>query len=296
MELSRREFLRSVPAGALSAALPAFGPSLAAATGPRIGCQTNAWALKPDDFALFLSVLGTIKSLGFEGFETGFRNVQAHYATATAARAQIDKQGLTCLGLHIFLDAYDPQTRIAPLDLVKATADGAAALGAQRVILSGRGLEQGGAVSAQDLAAKVAGLNTAARYCRDRGLNLAYHNHGPEFAAGGAEMKGLVAGTDPALVEFVVDCGWASRAKVDLAAFFTAHRARIAGMHLRDFKGDAQVPLGQGEVDWQPLARAVRDTGWGGWVIAEEERADGSKPGETAAGPARGTLRALFGR
>jgi inosose dehydratase len=83
---------------------------------------------------------------------------------------------------------------------------------------------------------------------------------------------------------------------VDLAAFFTAHRARLAGLHLRDFKGEQQVPLGQGDVNWAPLAAAIRTSGWDGWVIAEEERADGSKPGAAAAGPARDTLRKLFGR
>ena len=141
------------------------------------------------------------------------------------------------------------------MDLVKTTADGAAALGAQRLIVSGAGLEKGGTVSEQDLAAKVAGLNTAARYCRDKGLKLAYHNHGPEFAAGGAEMTGLIKGTDPALVEFVVDCGWASRAKVDLAAFFTASRARMVGMHLRDFKGDASGPARTGRDELEAARR-----------------------------------------
>jgi sugar phosphate isomerase/epimerase len=65
---------------------------------------------------------------------------------------------------------------------------------------------------------------------------------------------------------------------------------------LRDFKGEQQVPLGQGDVDWKPLASAVRKAGFDGWVLAEEERADGTKPGATAAGPARETLRTLFGR
>ena len=137
---------------------PRHGPPAAATAGPRIGCQTNAWALKPDDFDLFLSVLGKVKSLGFEGFETSFRNVAAQYPTAAAARARLEQTGLVCFGLHIFLTAYDPQTRIAPMDLVRATADGAAALGAQRVIVSGGGLEQGGTVAAQALADKVAGL------------------------------------------------------------------------------------------------------------------------------------------
>ena len=293
MNMSRRDFLYSIPAGAV---LSAVAPLTAAAPGPHIGCQTNAWALKPGDFTQFLTVLGALKSLGFEGFETSFRNVQPQYATAAAARAQIEKSGLVCFGVHIFLNEYDPLTRIAPIDLVRATADGAAALGAQRVVLSGGGLVTDGKVSEKDLARKVAGLDAAARYCRGKGLTFAYHNHGPEFAAGGAEINGLINRTDPALVTFLIDCGWAYRAGVDLAGFFTTHRARIAGLHLRDFKGEQQVPLGQGEVNWAPLAAAVKTTGWSGWVLAEEERADGSKPGESAAAPARETLRALFGR
>jgi inosose dehydratase len=292
MNMSRRTFLSCLPAGAMLSALPLS----AAAAVPRIGCQTNAWPIKAGDFPGFLGVLGELKTLGFEGFETSFRNVQAQYADAAAARRRIEQIGVAFFGVHIFLTEYDSRTRVAPMDLVKATADGAAALGAERLILSGAGLVKDGVVADADLASKVAGLEDAARYCRGRGLAFAYHNHGPEFAAGGAEIAGLIAKTDPGLVSFLVDCGWAYRAGVDLAAFFTKHRARIAGVHLRDFRAEQQVPLGQGEVNWAPLASAIRSSGWDGWVMAEEERADGTKPGASAAGPARETLRRLFGR
>ena len=292
MDMSRRDFLSCLPAGALITALPRSS----AAAAPPLGCQTNAWPLKPGDFPAFLAVLREMKAIGFEGFETSFRNVQAQYADPAPARASLAGSGLAFFGVHIFLNEYDPRTRVAPMDLVKATADGAAALGAQRVILSGAGLIKDGRVAEEDLAQKVAGLNEAARYCRALGLGCAYHNHGPEFAAGGAEINGLIARTDPALVAFLLDCGWAYRAGVDLAAFFTKHRARLAGVHLRDFTGEQQVPLGRGDVNWSPLASAIRKPGWDGWVLAEEERADGSKPGAAAAAPARETLRTLFGR
>ena len=294
MNLSRRDFLGCIPAGVLLSAWPRSAS--AAAAGPRFGCQTNAWPLKAGDFAQFLDVLGTIKTLGFEGFETSFRNVQGQYATAADAKARLAQSGLAFFGVHIFLTEYDATTRVAPMELIRTTADGAAALGAQRLILSGAGLARDGKVVPADLAQKVAGLNDAAQYCHDKGLAFAYHNHGPEFAANGAEINGLIAGTDPKLVSFLVDCGHAYRAGVDLAAFFTAHKARIAGLHLRDFKGEPQVPLGQGEVNWAPLAQAVLTSKWDGWILAEEERADGSKPGATAAGPARDTMRRLFGR
>ena len=49
--ISRRDFLISVP---LSAALPALAR---AATGRanRVGCQANAWQIKPGDFAGLLN-------------------------------------------------------------------------------------------------------------------------------------------------------------------------------------------------------------------------------------------------
>ena len=189
MAMSRRDFLSCLPAGAIVSALPRS----AAPAAPRLGCQTNAWPLKPGDFPAFLAVLREMKTIGFEGFETSFRNVQAQYADPAPARASLAASGLAFFGVHIFLTEYDPRTRVAPMDLVKTTADGAAALGAQRVILSGAGLVRDGRVGDDDLALKVAGLNEAARYCRTRGLAFAYHNHGPEFAAGGAEITGLIA-------------------------------------------------------------------------------------------------------
>jgi inosose dehydratase len=292
MDLSRRAFLVALPAGAGFAALPAAQ----AASGPRFGCQTNAWAIQPNDFGSLLKVLERVKALGFEAFETSFRNVQAQYANAEPAKAEFAKLGLVCFGVHIFLNEYDPETLIPTFDFIKTTADGTAALGAQRLIVSGAGVARDGKVDGGILGKKISGMNAAGKYCRGKGLKFAYHNHGPEVAAGGAEIEGLMTRTDPALVDFLVDCGHAYRAGVNLAELFTKHCKRIAGLHLRDFRGEAQVPLGLGEVDWKPLAAAVKQTAWDGWILAEEERADGSKPGDSAAGPARETLRKLFGR
>jgi sugar phosphate isomerase/epimerase len=97
------------------------------------------------------------------------------------------------------------------------------------------------------------------------------------------------------LVHFVLDCGHAYRAKIDVAEFFARHHSRIDGLHLRDFRGDAQVPLGQGDFDLPALAAEIKKTKWRGWLLNEEERADGSKPGEAAVAPARQTLRKVFG-
>jgi sugar phosphate isomerase/epimerase len=92
-----------------------------------------------------------------------------------------------------------------------------------------------------------------------------------------------------------MDAGHAYRARTDIPAFFSRHAARIDGMHLRDFKNDDQVPLGEGEFDLKPLVAAVERTGWPGWIINEEERLNDVKPGDAAVAPARKQVRKLFG-
>jgi sugar phosphate isomerase/epimerase len=287
---TRRQFLAAVPAGAFAAS------ALAKSAGVRIGCQTNAWRIDPADFNQVLDVLRKLKGLGFEGFETGFRNVQGQFANAAPARKQIEQTGLQFFATHIFLDQYDPQTQIAPMDLVRGVADGVASLGAQRVILSGGGLVKDGKLGFGTLKRKAGGLNEAGKYCRSKRLKLAYHNHGPEFAQDGLEIEGLYRETDPALVEFVTDCGWAWRAGANVPEFFARHHKRIAGLHLRDFKGDTQIPLGQGDFPLTALAAEIKKAKWSGWVLNEEERLSGEKPGETAVAPARQTLKQAFGK
>jgi inosose dehydratase len=288
---NRREFLVAAATGVW-----AVGVRPAQSSGVRIGCQTNAWRIDPNDFNQVLAVLRKLKELGFEGFETGFRNVQGQFAQAASARKQIEATGQEFFAAHIFLDQYDAQTQIAPMDLIRTVADGAAALGARRLILSGGGLVKDGRLDSGALQRKAQGLNAAGRYCRTKGIRLAYHNHGPEFTHGGQEIEGLYRETDPARVEFVMDCGWAWRGGGDVPAFFARHHRRIAGLHLRDFKGDAQVPLGQGEFPLARLAAEINRAKWTGWVLNEEERLSGEKPGETAVAPARQTLRQTFGK
>lgn len=292
--LSRRTFLAALPVALASVSTSA----LASKEGPgvRLACQTNAWRIDPNDFKQVLAVLGKLKELGFEGFETGFRNLQGQFGNATAARKQLEQTGLQFFGAHIFLDQYDPQTQLAPMELVQKIADGAAALGAQRLILSGGGLLKDDKVDAESLKRKAAGLNAAARYCKSKGLRLAYHNHGPEFMQNGLEIEGLYRLTDPALVDFLMDCGWAARGGVNVPAFFAKHHRRLIGLHLRDFKGDTQLPLGQGDFPLKELAAEIKRVQWRGWAINEEERLSGEKPGESAVAPARQTLRQVFGK
>jgi sugar phosphate isomerase/epimerase len=285
--ISRRSLLGALPS--------AMAVGAAGSPRPRVGCQTNAWPIDPNDFPQFLAVLGKIKELDYQGFETSFRNVQAQFSRPEAARNSIAKTGLRFLGVHIFLESYDPATGIAPWDLLTRVADGGAKLGAERLILSGRAATQDGKLNNDALRRKVAAINRAGNYCREKGMRVAYHNHHLEFAVSGTEIERLLELTDPHQVRLMLDAGHAFYAGADVVAFFRRHHDRMDGMHLRDFRGGKQVPLCQGDFDLRAMAEAIRAVGWAGWLINEEERPNDVRPGDSVVAPARRCIRKVFG-
>jgi inosose dehydratase len=267
------------------------GAALAAGGSPRAGCQTNAWRIQPEQFDSFLAVLDRIRKFDYAGFETGFRNLLVRFDQAKTARAAIEKRGLRFIGCHIFLLEYDPSTALAPADLIERVARGSKELGAERLILSGRSVGN----DASALGRKARELNRVAALCRRLGIGLGYHNHDAEFRNGGAEIRRTLEAARHENLKMIMDAGHAYLAGTDVTAFFREFRGRIDGLHLRDYRQGDQVPLGQGVVDFQPLASAIRAVGWAGWIINEEERLNDGRPGDAAVGPARQHVRAVFG-
>lgn len=276
----------------MKAAAAVFTSSLLGASVPetiRIGAQTNAWAIDPNKIDTFYVVLGRIRELGFTGFETGFRNFQSVTDNLAPVRERIASTGLTFFGIHIFLLSYDTTTHIAPAELYEKVVATGAALGAKHLILSGSPC-----LSSMELANKTAGLNEAGRVAAQQGLRVAYHNHAPEFANKEHEIRFLIANTDPKLVSFVVDAGHAFRAGADVPSFLAEQSNRIVGVHFRDSSDGREVPLGQGQFPLIAAADALHRVRWHGWALLEEERVDGSKPGDAAIVPAVAALRRAF--
>jgi len=251
--LSRRLFLFGA-----AATLRAAGGS-----GNPVGCQNNAWKTPPEDFEAFLDVLEIIRDLGFDGFEANVRYAGAHADRIEEVRERIAATGLRFLGAHTGMQAGDEE--------LERRIRIAAGAGAERLVLSGKGLAEDGPVNEARLQAKAERLERLGELCQEHGLRLAYHNHQGEFLDGSREMDELLWRTAPQDVSVLLDIGHAYLAGADIPAFMRRHHRRIEGLHVRDIKNGEQVRLGQGEIDHDCLAAAIRETGWPGWLVVEEE-------------------------
>ena len=281
--------------GAVSAlcAAPAIARSDQKSTRSRyrFGVQLNAFPIDPKDFSTFLAALAEVKRIGYDGFESGFRNVSEQFASPQNARRQIEATGLAFFGVHIFLSTpmYDPATTIAPASLYEGVARGAAALGARHLILSGAP-----AADADQLSRKVEALNRAGSFAKALGLRVAYHNHWPEFESKIGEIEALYTRTDPSLVSFLLDAGHAYRGGADVPQFIRAHYGRIVAFHLRDYKDGHLVTLGTGTFPLAEVAATIKQIGWTGWIENEEERENLSHSGAQVIEPAYRAMREAF--
>ena len=281
---------------ASGAAIEAMGLSPAIASKPKaskikFGVQLNAFPIDPKRFDTFLAALGQVKQLGYQGFESGFANIQEQFTSPAEARKKIEDTGLTFFGVHIFLATprYDPKTFIAPAALYEPIAQGGKSLGAKHLILSGAPPS-----TPEELQQKINGLNAAGRYARGIGLTLAYHNE-YESATSAEELEELYSRTDSKLVSFLLDAGHAYRSGMNVQNFIRAHSKRIVGIHLRDYKADGHlVSLGQGTFPLQAVADTLKQIDWIGWVENEEEREDHSHAGLEVIAPAYKAMKEAF--
>ena len=259
----------------------------------KFGVQLNAFPIDPKRFETFMETLGQVKQIGYQGFESSFRNVSEQFAAPQQARHSIEATGLTFFGIHIFFpnEMYDASTHIASPSVYEPVARGGAAVGAKHLILSGAPAED------QDqLKRKIAGLNAAGKYARRFGLTAAYHNHWWEFESKIGEIDAVYTETDPALVSFVLDAGHAYHGGADVPAFLRAHSQRIVGVHLRDYKDGRLVSLGSGTFPLAEVAATLKQIGWSGWVENEEEREDLSKTGLEVIAPAYKAMKEAFSK
>lgn len=140
----------------------------------------------------------------------------------------------------------------------------------------------------------------ASRLHTTYGLRLAYHHHLMMIAETWIEIDAILTQCGPD-VGLLLDTGHAYAGGFDYQRLIKAHGARIVHIHLKDVRDDVlqkvrtddksfndgvragmfTVP-GDGCVDFAPLVRFVRDSGYQGWLVVEAEQ----DPDTSAPGPA----------
>lgn len=293
--MQRRHFMTNAAMAAAGAALTrpralaaARAQSFFAAHGIPIGVQL--YTLSPQLNADFAGTLAAVARVGYRSVETaGF-----HGRSGAQLRAAFDSAGLICRSAHV-----QAQQRGADLglsgDLGRLSAE-MHAIGVETVVMpifvipdrlapAHFTLETfraaGLAMEADDWKRNADFLNEKARVLAANGLKTNYHNHNFEFRPLGSQsgFSILLERTDPALVSFELDAGWAAAAGLDPVALLAAHPQRFRQMHVKDIKASTvpnfeirqdPVEVGGGSMDWKRILPAAYAAGVRRFYVEQE--------------------------
>jgi sugar phosphate isomerase/epimerase len=254
--LHRRNFIAvSLAAAAIPAAADPLGPHFPLKMSPGIQLYTVKDALAAD-------APRTLKQLAAIGYRTVETFDLGKYGPPDFRRL-LNGNGLACASCHLNFKDGDNG----------ALFDIAHRLGAHYVVSAGLF----GAIGANPANANAAAFHAMAALAgrigaaaKRAGLSFALHNHNMEFRSvdGGTGHDLLLNETDPALVGFELDCGWAAVAGHDPAALLKAHPGRYPLLHIKDFArppaprtapgGPPGAILGKGFIDYRPVFAAAK--------------------------------------
>jgi sugar phosphate isomerase/epimerase len=244
MQLNRRHLL----AGFSALGLVGLSANAAAIKQPyqKIGLQLytvrDAFTADP------VSTLQRVKELGYDYVET----ISFGGLTPAAFKAKLGEIGLTAPSSHIGLADWNTRP--------EAALDEMTALGADYAVLAWMPPEE-----RKDWKALGAKMNKWGALAKERKLGFAYHNHDFEFtktAEGELPYHLLLENTDPALVNFELDCYWASFAGHDPVHVLHEHGDRIHLLHLKDKLADgAMAPVGEGVIDYAAVLAKANELG-----------------------------------
>jgi len=264
----------------------------------RVACQTYTWEMLGDRWqAAITDLLDSIAAAGYAGVEIT-NNMIGEFADRPADFAR----ELQSRNLALAAFAYappsawtDPARRAEDLANGRRWIAFVSHFAGARLALSGAAHP-----SREDLWRKLdhaIGLYNevgAAAAAAGISANVHPHSHHGSLLESAEEYQHLLTRLDPRWVSLGPDTGHIVRGGQDLLSCLGTHLRRITHLHLKDVGADREwQPLGQGRCDFPAVLALLEQSGYDGWIVAEEESRQAWQDGEAAIIGNRQYLRSL---
>ena len=292
---SRRELLALIGAGAATVALPRLVRAQARHFFERHHLPLGAQIYSVADLAR-QDMAGTLRKLAAAGYqETELAGYLGH--TPSEIRRLHDEAGLRCTSAHIKVESGSAEEPGFGGDL-DVLAQQMHVMGISYVIVPSFPLppdvkltqepNEGYAfyarvsrsITLDHWKARAEKLNKFGEALRAKGLKAGYHNHGSDFTPIGSQsgIEILLSETEPKLVTFELDVGWAFAADQNPVQVLRDHPGRFHLIHLKDMQekyvAGPAVPrsteIGSGLIDWHSVLEAAYSSGARKFFVEQE--------------------------
>lgn len=220
---------------------------------------------------------------------------------AAVVSAELAQLGLIPTGAPLLAPLFDDRRRDQVIAQAHQLTRLLAAVGAEVLVIVDWALEERGATAGRSAAAPRMNKGALAGYAqiyndigaiaRRNGLKAVAHPHAGTYLEFEDEIDALLAATDPELVGLCVDTGHVAYAGIDPADLVARYADRLWYVNFKDLAGDVHAEvlenridfltavdlgvfaaIGEGNVDFEKFAKALRRTGYSGQGCVEQDR------------------------
>ena len=151
-------------------------------------------------------------------------------------------------------------------------------------------VDPNGALTKEQWNSLATGLNDLARELAPFGIKVVFHNHVGTYVETEPETARLLEETDPALVSWCLDCGHLAYGGGDNLRALEKYGNRVGYVHIKDVDGQVLkksrengwsfgqalksyifAPLGEGIARVPEVIASLRQAGYTGWVVIEQD-------------------------
>jgi inosose dehydratase len=249
--------------------------------------------------------------LGYLGFETFAKTIQAWDEKPGGYRALVERYGIPTGAAYCYKEWIDPATAHEELEAAKGEADALRALPDSTTLVVQGGRRPATGYTPDQFQRLADALNALGAYCQSIGLAVGLHPHTGTAIETRADMDTILSLLDPALVGFAPDTGQIAKGGSDILEVMRTYRNRIVHVHLKDWNGqyartaDGKEIDASGYVNYEPIGSGVLPmpeimqllADFSGWVNVElDGTANAPRPPRAAAALSRHYLGDLLGK
>lgn len=214
-----------------------------------------------------------IAAAGYEGTEMFDGNLMEYAHRPEELRGLLAESGVKLVSVYsganfIFADILPEE-----LHRINRAAELAATFGAERLVVGG-GARRVAGTTDRDYALLAGALDQVTDIAESFGLTASYHPHLSTIVESTHELERLM---DRTRIGFCPDTAHLAAGGSDPAAVIRKYPDRIRHVHLKDFRADPFqfLPLGEGDLDFPDIIRAVKESGYDSWLMVELDSYDG---------------------
>jgi len=241
----------------------------------RLGCQTYTWQMSYEKYRGRLDhIIGVMAKAGFSGVEPEVCML-GKYDDPSLLAAELKKNNVELGALCYVADWRQPKETAEE----KGEADKAMAFikhfpGTMLALCQMPGKGRSNLKERQ--ANVIACVNEVSRRAQGQGIACAFHPNSPPGSVfrTAEDYEVLMDGLDQSVVGFAPDVGHIANGGMDATAIMKKYRSVIRHVHFKDISRDGKwIEMGRGIIDFPGIVSHLRETGYDGWIMVEDESA-----------------------